>query len=210
MSAAILMMGMMGSCASSAVMFYTCSNGTLSLSNLSANNCLSFLNSNCTANVTETPISVRCRYVEVLQEQVANVIHLQDIGVYSIGNAKLTGTVLSATGLSGAALTSFADDDATTATYGLTVDAPGTAADAVLLDLGQDREVHKVLLKNTNVAGDKDKICGAKVRLLRPKYANENVAGDYVEVYKTSTTITKVGDLHTFKIMSDASKSVWS
>lgn len=210
MSAAILMMGMMGSCVSSAAMFYTCSNGTLSLSNLNANNCLSFLNSNCTANVTETPVSVRCRYVEVLQEQVANVIHLQDISVYSVGGAKLTGTVLSATGLSGTALASFADDDSTTATYGLTVDAPGTAKDSVIVDLGQDREVHKIVLKNTNVAGDKDKICGAKVRLLRPKYVDETSTETYIDVYSTSTTITKVGDLHTFKIMSDASKSVWS
>lgn len=212
MSAAILMMGMMGSCVSSAGLFYTCTDGTLNVSNLNANNCLSFLTSNCTPSVAVTDDYITCRYVEVRQEKLANVISLQDIGVYSVNGVKLNNAVLSATGLTSATeLDKFDDDDTSAATMATTIDADNTAIDSVIIDLGSDKNVHKVVLKNTTVVADQAKICGAKVRLLRPRYHDEQGTTVYSATpVHTSPEITAVAATHTYKIKSDLTSNEWS
>ena len=212
MSAAILMLGMMGSSVSAASMFYTCTDGTLNLSNLNANNCLSFLTSNCSAENSTCKTSVRCRYVEVLHENTANAISLQDISVLSMSGAVFTGVVKSATGVTDATeLKSFADDESGTATIGVTVDnADPKIKDSVIVDLGEDRNVHKVVLKNTTTVESQGDIAGARVRFLRPKYEGETTAeGDYVEIIDTPR-ISTAASTYTYTHMADAAGRVWA
>lgn len=211
MSAAILMLGMMGSCMSSAAMFYTCTDGTLSMSNLNANSCLSFLTSNCSAENATCKTTVRCRYVEVLHENTANAISLQDISVFTMSGAVIAGTVKSATGVTDATeLSSFADDETGTATIGTTVDAADPkVTDSVIIDLGEDKDVHKVVLKNTTTAADQGNIAGARVRFLRPKYVDETADGEYVKITDTPL-ISKAASTYTYKHMADAAKRVWT
>tara|TARA_B100000287_G_scaffold404363_1_gene426963 strand:+ start:19192 stop:19641 length:450 start_codon:yes stop_codon:yes gene_type:complete len=149
--------------------------------------------------------------VEVIHENTANAISLQDISVLSMSGAVFSGTVKSATGVTDATeLNSFADDESGTATIGLTIDdADPKIKDSVIVDLGEDRNVHKVVLKNTTTVESQGDIAGARVRFLRPKYEGETADGDYVIITDTPR-ISTAASTYTYTHMADAAGRVWA
>ena len=209
MSAAVIM-AMLG-CSSSLAggLFYTCTDGTFNVSNLSANTCFSFLSSNTTPAVPETvDLGINCQYITV-EQTTSNAITLSDIDVYDMAGASLivhtaTDTVAAST-VEGATeengLASFIDDEGTdTATLG---SAPGdeTTKAKVVVDLGGLKKVHKVVLTNTATEADQSKICGSKLVFS----GNEvDAAGAATrKVVEETPAIDFVAGAYTYKITSD-------
>ena len=172
MSAAVIMAMLGCSCSSAAGLFYTCTDGSLNLSNLNANSCLSFLTSNASAETTTVDMAVNCQYITI-EQTTSNAIVLSDIEVYDLSGTSLIvhaaaasatsreSTVEGATTANG--LASLVDDEGTgAATLGT---APGseTTKAKVVVDLGGLKKVHKVVLTNTSTTADQSKICGSKV-----------------------------------------------
>jgi hypothetical protein len=212
MSAAVIMAMLGCSCSSAAGLFYTCTDGTLNMSNLNANTCFSFLSSNTTPAVAETvDMGINCQYITV-EQTTSNAIMLSDIEVYDLAGASLivhaaTDTVAAST-VEGATdengLASFIDDEGTgTATLGT---APGTeAAKAkVVVDLGGLKKVHKVVLTNTDTTADQSKIAGAKLVFSGNEVDAQGVATK--KVIEETPTIDFVASAYTYAITSDLDK----
>ena len=211
MSAAIIMAMLGCSCSSAAGLFYTCTDGSLQLSNLNANSCLSFLTSNATPTTTTVDMAINCQYITV-QQTTSNAISLSDIEVYDLSGTSLIVHSATATerasAIEGATtangLANLIDVETGTATLGT---APAVAADAtdkanVVLDLGGLKKVHKVVLTNTATAASQVNIAGAKLVF------SGNEVGDAGAVAKkiiaTSPVIDFAAAKYTYKITSDA------
>lgn len=173
MSAAVIMAMLGCSCSSAAGLFYTCTDGSLNLSNLNANTCFSFLTSNTCSDATVIDTAVNCQYITV-EQTTSNAIMLSDIEVYDLSGSSLIVHAAAASAASRASviegatsddgLANFVDDEstATTATLG-TATGTATTKAKVVVDLGGLKKVHKVVLTNTSTTADQSKICGAKV-----------------------------------------------
>lgn len=208
MSAAVIMAMLGCSCSSAAGLFYTCTDGTLNVSNLNANTCFSFFTSNTTPSTpTTVDMGINCQYITV-EQTTSNAITLSDIEVYDLAGSSLvvhaaTDTVAAST-VEGATtengLASFIDNETGTATLGT---APGDATNKakVVVDLGGLKKVHRVVLTNTDTTADQSKIAGAKVVFS----ANEvNAQGAATKkVIDETPTIDFVASAYTYKITSD-------
>jgi hypothetical protein len=216
MSAAIIMAMLGCSCSSAAGLFYTCTDGKLNLSNLSANTCFSFLSSNTTPSDPEVvDLGINCQFITV-EQTTSNAITLSDIEVYDMAGASLVVHTAPAEGstsprqsiVEGATtengLANFIDDEGTdTATLGT---VPAVAADAtekakVVVDLGGLKKVHKVVLTNTATTADQSKICGSKLVFS----GNEVDATGAVskKTIEETPTIKFVASSYTYAITSD-------
>ena len=216
MSAAVIMAMLGCSCSSAAGLFYTCTDGTLNMSNLNANTCFSFLTSN-TSNATPTTVdmSINCQFITV-EQTTSNAITLSDIEVYDAAGSSLVvhvdptapattprkSIVVGATADNG--LASFVDDEGTGTATDATVPGDATNKAKVVVDLGGLKKVHRVVLTNTATTADQSKICGAKLVFS----GNEvNAAGVATKVKIDETpTIDFVASAYTYKITSDLDK----
>src|SRR6056300_527826 len=148
MSAVAILAMLASSCSSASALFYTCTEGTLNLSNLNANACFSnltfFSNTFCGCDSTPTPpaaldMSVDCRYIKLEQTDSTKPISLSDISVYDDQGTQLvvrTGDAGVST-IVGAAddnsLANFIDDDSAEPTVG-TQASPEDGAASITLD----------------------------------------------------------------------------
>ena len=209
MSAAVIMAMLGCSCSSAAGLFYTCTDGSLNLSNLNANTCFSFLTSNTCSNATVIDTAVNCQYITV-EQTTSNAIMLSDIEVYDLSGASLivhTATPSTrASVIEGATtdtgLANFVDDEGTptTATLGT---APGsdTAKAKVVVDLGGLKKVHKVVLTNTSTTTDQSEICGSKVIFSGNEVEGTSASKKTVE---ETPVIDFVAGKYTYAITSDS------
>ena len=211
MSAAVIMAMLGCSCSSAAGLFYTCTDGTLDMSNLNANTCFSFLTSNANATPTTVDMSINCQFITV-EQTTSNAIILSDIEVYDAAGSSLVTSVAPtapATGhqsaIEGATtangLANFIDDETGTATLA-TVPGNATTKAKVVLDLGGLKKVHRVVLTNTATAADQSKICGAKVTFTGIA-VNATGAEPTKVVIDETPTIDFVAGAYTYKITSD-------
>lgn len=211
MSAAVILAMLASSCSSASVMYYSCTDGTLSLSNLQANAC--FSNLTLFSNIFTSPstpakdvdMSVECRYIKLEQSNTANAISLNDISVYDKSGAQLvvrTGTDVSVVegAAEGNTLASFIDDDSASPTLGSQA-SPADGAASVTLDLGAVKKVHKLVLKNTTDTTTRADILGTKAKFLRPPYTTEPDGTINQQLLETPA-ISKVAATYTFKITS--------
>lgn len=209
MSAAVIMAMLGCSCSSAAGLFYTCTDGSLNLSNLNANSCLSFLTSNASAETTTVDMAVNCQYITI-EQTTSNAIVLSDIEVYDLSGTSLivhtaapstrASTVEGATTENG--LANFVDDEgtATTATLG-TASATDTAKAKVVVDLGGLKKVHKVVLTNTSTTADQSKICGSKVIFSGNEVEGESVSKKTIE---ETPVIDFVAGKYTYAMTSES------
>ena len=208
MSAAVIMAMLGCSCSSAAGLFYTCTDGSLNLSNLNANSCLSFLTSNASAETTTVDMAVNCQYITI-EQTTSNAIVLSDIEVYDLSGTSLivhtaapstrASTVEGATTENG--LASLVDDEGTgAATLGT---APGseTTKAKVVVDLGGLKKVHKVVLTNTSTTADQSKICGSKVIFSGNEVEGESVSKKTIE---ETPVIDFVAGAYTYAMTSES------
>ena len=206
MSAAVIMAMLGCSCSSAAGLFYTCTDGSLNLSNLNANTCFSFLTSNTCSNATVIT-AVNCQYITV-EQTTSNAIMLSDIEVYDLSGASLivhTATPSTRASVIEGATTdngfaNFVDDEGSAATLGT---APGTATEKakVVVDLGGLKKVHKVVLTNTSTTTDQSEICGSKVIFSGNEVEGTSASKKTVE---ETPVIDFVAGKYTYAITSDS------
>lgn len=216
MSAVAILAMLASSCSSASTLFYTCTEGTLNLSNLNANACFSnltfFSNTFCGCDSSTPPppaaldMSVDCRYIKLEQTDSTKPISLSDISVYDDQGTQLvvrTGDTGVST-IEGAAddnsLANFIDDDSAEPTVG-TQPSPDDGAASITLDLGGVKKVHKIVLKNTTDTEKLGDIVGTKAKFLRPAYTTEPDGTTSQQLLETPA-ITTEADVYTFKITS--------
>jgi len=210
MSAVAIIAMLASSCSSASALFYTCTEGTLNLSNLNANACFSnltfFSNTFCGCDSTtpaDVDMYVDCRYIKLEQTNTSNAISLNDISVYDKNGAQLvvrTGTDVSTVegAAEGNTLASFIDDDSASPTLG-SQPSPADGAASVTLDLGAVKKVHKLVLTNTADTATRADIIGTKAKFLRPAYKTEPEGTTNQQLLETPS-ITNVAGTYTFKI----------
>jgi len=216
MSAAIIMAMLGCSCSSAAGLFYTCTDGSLNLSNLSANTCFSFLTSNATTSTpTTVDMGINCQFITV-EQTTSNAIILSDIEVYDMADNSLIVHTAPAEGSTlprqsivigsdtTADLANFIDDEGTDTATDATAPGDATNKAKVVVDLGGLKKVHRVVLTNTATAADQSKICGAKLVFSGNEVDAAGVATK--KVIEETPTIDFVASAYVYKITSDLDK----
>jgi hypothetical protein len=214
MSAAVIMAMLGCSCSSAAGLFYTCTDGTLDVSNLNANTCFSFLTSNATTSTpTTVDMGINCQFITVEQTTSNNII-LSDIEVYDMADNSLIvhtpppeGSSLPRQSIVIGAdtdLANFVDDEGTDTATEHTVAGSDTDKAKVVVDLGGLKKVHRVVLTNTATTADQSKICGAKLKFSSNEVDAAGVATK--KVIEETPTIDFVASAYVYKITSDLDK----